>query len=197
MIFARNPEKGKVKTRLAKGVGPEKALEIYFRLLEHTRDQVIPLGCSARVYYSDYVENGDLWPDDQFEKKKQEGDDLGTRMYKAFADAFYEGYRKVIIIGTDLYELQTHHLREAFDALENHNAVIGPAKDGGFYLLGLKEMIPEIFDHKPWGTDQVLELVRADIEKTGLKPYLLEELNDIDTLNDLRESELSKEVLDQ
>jgi len=138
LIFTRNPELGKVKTRLAKGVGAEAALTIYKQLLTHTQEQVLPLSVTKRVGYSNRIGKKDVWEDAVFEKFVQKGNDLGTRMEIAFDQGFTEGFQKIIIIGSDLYDLRTAHLKQAFKALDTHEAVIGPALDGGYYLLGLR-----------------------------------------------------------
>ncbi len=184
LVFTRNPELGKVKTRLAKGVGQENALTIYKQLLQHTHDVVIENNCTKRVGYSVKVRENDLWEASLFEKFQQEGEDLGQRMKHAFSQAFSDGYKNVIIIGSDLYDLQPHHLEEAFDALATHDTVIGPAKDGGYYLLGMRNLISDVFKNKEWGGDSVL---KDTLE--NLAPYTvhtLEELNDIDFAEDLK-----------
>lgn len=184
LVLTRNPELGKVKTRLAKGVGQENALTIYKQLLQHTHDVVIENECTKRVGYSVKVRENDLWETSLFEKFQQEGDDLGQRMKHAFSEAFSDDYQKVIIIGSDLYDLQPHHLEEAFDALTSHDAVIGPAKDGGYYLLGMRSLIPDIFKNKEWGSDSVLKDTLESL--TPYTVHTLEELNDIDFAEDLK-----------
>src|SRR5690606_16244847 len=148
MIFTRNPELGKVKTRLAKTTGNKAALEIYKFLLHHTFTITNRLNCDKIVYYSDTVNQNDIW-NLNYQKREQKGDDLGERMLNAFSENL-RNYDKVIIIGSDIYELKTEHIEQAFQKLNNHNVVIGPAKDGGYYLLGLKSLKPEIFKNKNW-----------------------------------------------
>lgn len=184
LIFTRNPELGKVKTRLAQGVGEENALTIYKILLQHTHDVVVKAQGKKRVGYSVKVRENDLWESSLFEKFQQEGEDLGQRMQHAFSKAFAEAFKKVVIIGSDLYDLQPYHLKQAFDALTSHDAVIGPAKDGGYYLLGMRFLIPEVFKNKPWGSDTVLKKTLEDLTPYNLK--VLEELNDIDFAEDLK-----------
>lgn len=184
LIFTRNPELGKVKTRLAKGVGQENALIIYKELLQHTHDVVIQNDCTKRVGYSVKVRKQDLWEASLFEKFQQEGDDLGQRMEHAFAEGFSDNYKKVVIIGSDLYDLRPHHLEKAFDALTTHDAVIGPATDGGYYLLGMKLLITDVFKNKEWGSDTVLENTLKNLSSYTV--HTLEELNDIDFAEDLK-----------
>ncbi len=183
LIFTRNLQLGKVKTRLAKSIGNQNALAVYKLLLEHTRDEVIALDATKRVGYSNYLGNNDLWNEDHFEKFVQEGEDLGARIKHAFAKAFSEQFEKVIIIGSDLYDLQTQHLEEALCSLDTYDAVIGPALDGGYYLFGMKTLLPGVFENKNWGTATVLRDTRKDLD--NYKVRFLEPLNDIDLVEDL------------
>lgn len=184
LIFTRNPELGKVKSRLAKGVGQENALTIYKKLLEHTREVVSQVSCERWVGYSVAVRHDDLWPESDFKKFKQEGDDLGIRMQHAFEMAFAAGHKKVIIVGSDLYDLRPKHIEEAIHCLETHDAVIGPAQDGGYYLLGMKTVLPEVFSNKEWGTPTVYKATLENLSHK--KVHTLEMLNDIDYAEDLK-----------
>lgn len=183
LIFVRNPEAGKVKTRLAATVGAENALKIYRLLLEHTRKITLSLSCDKFVYYSEAVEERDMW-DNAYQKKVQQGNTLGERMHHAFATAFADGYYKVMMIGSDNYELKTTHIEKAFQALETHDMAIGPARDGGYYLLGMKTLHPAVFKGKKWSTSTVLADTLEEVKEK--KVQLLETLNDIDTYEDIR-----------
>jgi uncharacterized protein len=193
LIFIRNPELGKVKTRLAAAIGDKNALEIYQFLLLHTRNTVQDLSFDKRVMYSDEIIDNDIWSNEIFDKQVQFGQDLGTRMKNAFADGFDQDYDKIVIIGSDLYDLETANILEAFDKLDTNDVVIGPAKDGGYYLLGLKNIPNGIFINKNWGTNSVLKDTLADINH--LEIHLLEEKNDIDTVNDIKGVEAFKKYL--
>ena len=184
LIFTRNPELGKVKSRLAKGVGKENALEIYKKLLSHTKDVVSTLNCTKRVGYSVKVRDNDMWDNAIFEKFQQEGEDLGVRMYNAFEKAFADGYDNVLIVGSDLYDLRASHINEAFDALHSNDAVIGPAQDGGYYLLGMNKLVKDVFYNKEWGGDTVFASTINDLATA--KVHQLETLNDIDFAEDLK-----------
>ena len=177
IIFTRNPELGKVKTRLANGVGDKAALEIYKFLLRYTHSITQNLVVNKHVYYSGNIPETDIWEDENFSKKLQHGNDLGDRMQRAFKDGFDAGYEKVIIIGSDMYDLNSQDLYNAFSKLDLHDFVIGPAKDGGYYLLGMKRLKPEIFQHKSWGMSTVLEDTFRDLKGENL--VLLEERDDI------------------
>jgi hypothetical protein len=185
MVFAKNPDLGKVKTRLAKTIGPEKALAVYLKLLEHTHAVADKIFADKAVFYSDRVEEFDILDYYKFPKFLQKGDDLGERMDRAFGEAFAQGYQKVVIIGSDCYELTSEIVSEAFDLLETYNVVLGPAKDGGYYLLGMDRHYSHLFRNKNWSTPDVLLDTLLDIKKMKKSYTLLPTLNDIDEEKDL------------
>lgn len=193
LIFTRNPELGKCKTRLAKTIGEENALIVYKMLLVHTANVVQEVNSDKHVYYSVKVRANDLWSEDHFQKFQQEGEDLGIRMKNAFQQAFDMGYEKVVIVGSDLYDLRAEHIEKAFDALDDNDVVIGPALDGGYYLLGMKTIKPEVFQNKEWGTSTVRAATLADLKDE--KVALLEPLNDIDVFDDIKDYEVFKPYL--
>ena len=192
IIFIRNPRLGKVKTRLAKIIGDEAALEVYKLLLRHTYKVTKALPCDKTVYYSEEIARNDLW-DASYQKKTQQGNDLGARMHHAFKTAFGAGYKKVVIIGSDMYHLKPVHLEEAFSLMDSNDAVLGPAADGGYYLLGMKRLHPGIFKGKAWGTATVLAETLEDLK--GVKRHFLETLNDVDTYEDLETISAFKQFL--
>ena len=193
IIFARNPKLGKVKTRLAKTIGDFAALETYKILMKHTANVVEKSNAEKIVFYSEYIDNNDVWAKNKCKKVKQSEGDLGEKMQTAFEYAFELGYKKIVIIGSDVYSLKTEHIDSAFTQLETHDVVVGPAHDGGYYLLGLNFIIPELFEQKKWGTSSVLENTLADLNE--LNVTLLEPLNDIDTYEDLKkEPQLLKKI---
>lgn len=183
LIFTRNPELGKAKTRLAKSVGDKTALEIYKFLLNKTKGVTQKLTCDKAVYYSVKVRENDIWDSKIYQKHKQIGDDLGIRMQNAFKNSFETGYQKVLIIGSDLYDLTLEIIEDAFTKLDTKDVVIGPAEDGGYYLLGMKILQPNIFQNKEWGTSSVRKQTLKDLEKVSV--HLLEELNDVDVIEDI------------
>lgn len=193
ITFTRNPELGKVKSRLAKGIGEKAALEVYIKLLEHTERVLQKINTDKCVWYSVSVRQNDIWHDDSYQKKAQFGNDLGERMLHAFQDAFQNNYQKVIIIGSDLYDLQPKHIEEAIEALDTNDVVIGPAQDGGYYLLGMKTLHKKAFAPKNWGTETVLSDTLNDLDDQ--KILLLETLNDIDHAEDLVPYEAFKKYL--
>jgi len=185
IIFTRNPELGKVKTRLAKTIGAEKALAIYKFLLAHTKKVTENIACDKAVYYSVKVREDDLWNGEIYQKKQQLGEDLGIRMQNAFQDAFANGYEKVLIVGSDLIDLSEEIIEKGFLQLASNDVVIGPAEDGGYYLLGMKSVHPNVFKNKNWGTSSVREETLNDLKDK--KVHLLNELNDADVLDDIKE----------
>ena len=186
IIFTRNPELGKVKTRLAKTIGNEKALIVYQDLLHHTMNATKKLSCDKFVFYDQNITDNDIWDDNIYNKKLQNGLDLGIRMKNAFETLLNLGYKNCIIIGSDLFDLKQAHIENAFQKLDQTEVVIGPAEDGGYYILGLKNMIPEIFVNKAWGTNTVLAETLKNLENYNI--HFLETLNDIDTEEDLLKS---------
>jgi len=188
IIFVRNPIYGKVKTRLAKDIGDEKALKVYHLLLEHTLNITQPLNCSKFVYYADEVYDQDIWDSPDYTKRLQKGNDLGERMYHSMKDAFDAGFKKVLIVGSDCLQLKTEILDDAIVMLDQNTAVLGPAIDGGYYLLALTNLIPDLFYNKAWSTDQVAKQTIADFIRLGISYDLLEELNDIDDASDLEDN---------
>lgn len=184
LVFSKNPTLGKVKTRLAKTIGKDKALQVYKALLKKTASVLEELAVDIHLYYSDYIEKDDLFSTIVTQKKVQTGEQLGERMVNAFQESFIS-YDKVVIIGTDLWTLETQDIKNAFKALDQHSAVIGPSADGGYYLLGMTEVIPQIFVNKQWGTSSVLPNTIEDLK--SIKYYLLQEKNDVDTFSDLEE----------
>lgn len=185
IIFYRNPELGKIKTRLAATVGDERALAIYLKLANHTRSIAAEADCDRVVWYSNFADTEDNWPNQQFRKEVQQGSDLGHKMQFAFERAFEKGYQRVCIIGTDCIELTEEILSNAFIKLETNDAVLGPALDGGYYLLGMKKLHHQLFNNKMWSTNSVSEATINDFTKLGLKYDLLPSLTDVDEQKDL------------
>jgi uncharacterized protein len=193
LIFTRNPELGKVKTRLAASIGNENALEVYKFLLNHTQKTIREIDASKRVLYAEDINTNDIWDNEIYAKGIQFGQDLGTRMRNAFAEGFEEDYKKIVIIGTDLYDLEASDIERAFEKLDHHDVVIGPAEDGGYYLLGLKSIPNGIFINKKWSTNTVLSDTLTDIK--NLNYHLLKTKNDIDTIEDIMNIEEFKKYV--
>ncbi len=195
ILFVRNPELGKVKTRLARTVGDEQALRIYLELLRHTRNLAMTVEARRYLYYSHFIDEKDNWPASHFEKMLQSEGDLGTKMADAFhrVSELHRGNRKnggstkMVIIGSDCASLSSDIVREAFRALSNHPYVLGPAKDGGYYLLGMNKFTPQLFQDMPWSTNEVSTITQQRIKDLGHTYHLLPELPDIDYAEDWEE----------
>lgn len=180
IIFVRNPVPGKVKTRLAKTAGEEQTLEIYLRLLQHTRNITKELPCDKYLFYADNIGENDIWEDNLYYKELQQGTDLGEKMYHAFQALFEKGYRNVVIIGSDNMELTTAVIAQSFADLHRHDVVIGPSADGGYYLLGLTRMHNLLFQNMAWSTDKLLAETIKKCREASLGFSLLPMLHDID-----------------
>lgn len=188
IVFVKNPILGKVKTRLAKDVGDEQALAIYERLLEHTESVVRNTAVDKYVFYSDKVDELDIWPADIYNKTLQVGSELGQRMLNAFDELFDDSYKKVVIIGSDCAEITPEIIEAAYVCLDKTDMVIGPANDGGYYLLGMNKTHQELFEGVEWGASTVLATT-MDIARTkGLSCSTLQQLSDVDELVDVPKS---------
>jgi len=184
IVFVKNPEFGKVKTRLAATLGNEKALEIYLKLLHYTRAVLTEVKDTKKyVYYSSFIDTEDQWSNKIFEKRLQDQGDLGSRMTSAFHEVF-KICNRVVIIGSDCPQLTSTHIEQAFQALESNDLVLGPSRDGGYYLLGMKKFYPELFQDIEWSTDTVFHETMRKAEKMELKVDRLEVLSDIDHAED-------------
>jgi len=186
IIFAKNPIAGKVKTRLAATIGNENALSVYRQLLLHTAEIASQLAVDKYVFYSDHIQQEDVWDNQLFSKETQRGNDLGERMMQAFASLFDNGYNRIVIIGTDCPELSTEIIIDAFQLLEVYDFAIGPAHDGGYYLLGMKQFQASLFENINWSTHTVLAETRVKCEALQMDYTLLSTLRDIDREEDLK-----------
>ena len=176
---------GKVKTRLAATLGNEKALEVFEKLALHTKKVTEKLTMDKIVFYSDSIDLMDIWPNATYLKAMQRGKDLGQKMKNAFLAGFETGYSSICIIGTDCFEIQDEVIQEAFEALNTTDAVIGPARDGGYYLLGMNKPQAAVFQNKQWSTETVFQETIRDFESLDMRYVKLRELGDVDTEDDL------------
>ncbi len=185
IIFVRKPELGKVKTRLAASIGNEKALAVYKELLAHTKNITQSIVADKFVFYNNEISKNDIWDNNIYKKIVQAEGDLGFKMQEAFSYLFNKGYKKVLIIGSDCFQLEENTIKEALHLLEQKEVVIGPANDGGYYLLGMKRLYPEFFKNKTWSTAEVYKNTLADFKILNLKWAALPTLIDVDTEEDL------------
>lgn len=185
IIFYKNPEPGKVKRRLAASIGNEAACKLYQEMAGRTLSATKNLTCDSVVFYSSRIEITDLWSPDKFGKMVQSGKDLGERMQHAFKWAFNKGYSRIVLLGTDIYYIERSHIDSAFEYLDQRDLVIGPAFDGGYYLIGLNRFYPSLFQDKHWSSSLVFDETVADCTKLGLTHACLPKLLDVDRAEDL------------
>lgn len=183
IVFIKNPEKGKVKTRLAQSVGDDMALAIYKALLKHTRKVAEVLTVERHLFYHQNINEKDDWQPSKFHKNLQIEGDLGHKMAAAFQKIFRKN-DKVVIIGSDCPTLTPEIVQEAFDKLEEFPFVIGPAMDGGYYLLGMSQFLPTVFGNIEWSTSTVFSTTIQRIETMNKSYYLLPKISDVDYAED-------------
>ena len=182
-IMAKSPEQGKVKTRIAKSIGEKGALAVYKNLLNYTLREANCALWETTVHWAGNPQNEVNIYD--FNSTLQKGEELGARMENAFVFEFKEGAERVVMIGTDCAEISLGHIERAFGMLKLHDVVIGPAKDGGYYLIAMNEMHPELLKDVPWSTEHVLEITKELAEENHLSVGYLETLSDVDQASDL------------
>ncbi len=182
-IMAKSPEQGKVKTRLAETIGDQEALQVYSNLLNYTLREANCALWETTVHWSGNETNGVNIHD--FKSTSQKGNDLGSRMGNAFEHEFSLGAERVVMIGTDCAEITLGHIERAFGMLKLHDIVIGPAEDGGYYLIAMNEMHLEVLEGVPWSTEHVLEITKELAEESHLSVGYLEKLSDVDHESDL------------
>lgn len=185
LIFIKNPIPGKVKTRLAKDLGEEKAVKYYKKLLKITRKESEKTDAVKWLCYGDFINENDNWTKEVFVKKQQFGNNLGDRMSSFFKEGFESGFKRIVIIGSDCPDLVSSDLDQAFKILAKADAVIGPANDGGYYLLGLSKNV-NLFQDKEWSTESVFKDTLEDFKKENLTFEILAEKIDLDTVEDLK-----------
>lgn len=195
IVFVKAPVEGLVKTRLAERIGARNALTLYRAFVSDIRRTVAHIDSDIRIYYhpKEYGRLVNDWLGSETPLFLQKGADLGTRMYNALAGAFVDGFGSALLIGSDVPELTQIILTDAFSALETHPAVIGPAIDGGYYLIGFNQntLFKDAFTGIPWSTPGVWETTLSRFQAIGQRPHMLPMLRDIDTFADLIDLESS------
>jgi rSAM/selenodomain-associated transferase 1 len=190
IIFMRAPEIGKVKTRLSENASPGTALDLYkcfaMDVLHTAQETKIEITIFFHPPESESLIS--QWIGGQYDFYPQKGKDLGLRMADAFARTFSAGYHRAILIGTDCPEMSSDILKEAFEGIQNTGCVIGPSKDGGYYLIGFSTdaFTDHPFHEMVWGTEKVCQQTLERCSQKNINPHILPELNDIDTWDDLR-----------
>jgi rSAM/selenodomain-associated transferase 2/rSAM/selenodomain-associated transferase 1 len=191
IVFTRYPEPGKAKTRLIPALGSVGAAELHRQMTEHTLAQVKALQkrrCISTTVCFDGFQNSSVmqtWLGDSWTYRSQGSGDLGSRLIQALTTAFHEGMERVLVIGTDCPGLSADLMAQAFDQLQNQDLVLGPALDGGYYLIGLNRLVPELFTNIAWSTDVVLQQTIKIAREQHLSVAYLPALSDVDRPEDL------------
>ncbi len=184
IIFQKNEELGKVKTRLAVTVGEEKALEIYRILISYTYQVIQDLPLTTYIFFSNFIPNSVADIPSNFVLRLQEGENLGERMSNAFQLLFKSGYQRILILGTDCAQLESRHIKDAIQKLDEKDVVIGPAEDGGYYLLGMNKSTTSLFEEIEWSTSQVFSQTIEKLTRAELSYDTIETLSDVDVEED-------------
>jgi uncharacterized protein len=190
IIFTRYPEPGKVKTRLIPALGAVGAATLHQRMTEHTLQQARALRQTRSLSIEVWFTGGSVlqmqeWLGTDVEVQPQPTGNLGDRMAEAFKSAFCKGYSSAVLIGTDCPDLNTAVMEESFSALKHEEVVIGPALDGGYYLIGMRYINRKLFVGISWSTQVVLQQTLSIAKHLNLGVVLLSSLNDIDTPEDI------------
>jgi len=190
LFFIKNPQKGRVKTRLAAVLGDEMAVGLYRRFL---LDMLSMLNKGTFIFYLcvypvDALEDIKTWLGQEYLYMPQQGGHLGERMKNAFKEALAMSFKRVVLIGSDIPSLPLEFIEEAFISLEKKDVVIGPSVDGGYYLIGFRndKFSPRAFKGIPWSTERVFGETMKVLEDEGLTVHTLKTLRDIDTVQDLK-----------
>lgn len=185
IVFVKNPVIGNCKRRLAKRIGDQNALHVYNQLLDYTASFVQKLKYPVFVYYSDFIKEEDYWINRNVFKHQQNGEDLGIRMLNAFDEVLKLNFSNVLIIGSDCAQIDESDLEKAFEKLATNDVVIGPATDGGYYLLAMKGLISDIFKNIEWSNSQVFDTTLHRLNQLNKTVFLLDEKSDLDEFDDL------------
>ncbi len=189
IVFLKVPQKSRVKTRLSKFLDPEIVVDIYKNFVADILGMLNKSPYRTIVaYYPPHAQSEAVeWLGPGYTLMPQKGKNLGKRMAHAFDKMFSKGYQHVLLIGTDFPDLPESIIDETFKSLHNNDAVIGPAVDGGYYLIGFKSntFLPQIFDDIPWGTEDVFEITVKIFQNNKFKLHVLPKWRDIDTYEDL------------
>jgi len=182
IVFVKNIKLGTVKTRLAKTIGDYGAFDVYTELVKITEKATEVLDFDKRIYFSNAIVDAQ-WKNEI--KMVQSGANLGERMLNAFKEGFADGYEKIVLIGSDLPDIDSTHIKKGIDALNTSEVVFGPAEDGGYYLVGMSKLNTSIFTDKPWSQPNLLKDTLQELHKNNVTVSTLDILNDIDTYEDL------------
>lgn len=187
IIFIKAPRRGEVKTRLARDIGDEAACEAYCTLVDTLLNQLAELPeVELRVTPDDASAEIKPWLRSNWQLRPQGQGSLGERLQTAFTDSFNRGAERVVIIGSDCPFITADDIHDAWTALHDSEVVIGPACDGGYWLIGLRQLQPTLFDGIAWSTETVFRETLQRAEAARLRVQVLRELSDVDTEADWR-----------
>jgi rSAM/selenodomain-associated transferase 2/rSAM/selenodomain-associated transferase 1 len=191
VLFLKYPQKGKIKTRLAKRIGDTLTLQLYECFIRDMLDKLISLPYDLRIFVAppDKVTAMCQWLDRDLPVHGQEGRDLGERMKQTFDKMFQMGYEACVLIGSDFPDLPVSVLSDAFEGLKTAGAVIAPAADGGYYLIGFQHLHfrESVFQNVAWSTDRVFRQTMDIIKQEKIRVKTLREWWDMDDLNELKD----------
>ncbi|MGF1524913.1 MAG: TIGR04282 family arsenosugar biosynthesis glycosyltransferase [Leptolyngbyaceae cyanobacterium] len=190
IIFTRYPEAGKTKTRLIPHLGAEQAADLQRRMTEHIVGITRPLRVKGSLSVEIHFSGGSLeqmqdWLGPELTYQPQPSGDLGRRLQHTFASGLQAGFERVVVIGSDCPEICSHHLEQALRQLHRHDIVLGPAVDGGYYLVGISRACTELFEGIAWGTEKVFAQTVAIANRLGCSLATLETLRDVDRPEDI------------
>lgn len=196
LVFLKYPEPGKVKTRIGKEIGHVKAAQIYRELAERVLGNIMEGNYTVVLYYSPSwsVDDFKEWLGSDYVYKPQRGADLGQRMKNAIRDEIAEGAESVVLIGTDCVQVDSSVINKAFESMHDNDVVIGPATDGGYYLIACRASFNELFENIEWSTNKVYSQTMNRIDELGLKTFILEKKTDIDTYEDYQNFSVDKSI---
>jgi len=186
IIFVKNLIAGNVKSRLALSIGYNNALQIYTDLVSKIHQEAVDIPFDKQVAYSSSVEKTDIWESEIFYKTVQQGKDIGERMSNAFSNAFAAGYKNVVLVGSDIINLKSNIILDAFNQLQQSDLILGPAIDGGYYLIGMNKPNKQLFENKDWSTKKVFIQTLKESIDINLSLRLVPELADLDKIEDFQ-----------
>ncbi|MEP6664309.1 MAG: TIGR04282 family arsenosugar biosynthesis glycosyltransferase [Verrucomicrobiota bacterium] len=185
VIFVKAPRLGQVKSRLAAGIGESAACAAYKRMVEQLMENLQGLE-NVEIRFAPDEGEDELrkWLGGKYDFRRQRSGDLGERLHRAFQENFNPGHERVVVIGSDCPYVTKADIESAANSLATHDVVLGPATDGGYWLIGLSEPQPALFEDIPWSTEAVLETTLCRIRSENLSIYRLRTLDDIDVAED-------------
>jgi rSAM/selenodomain-associated transferase 1 len=190
IFFVKYPEKGKIKTRLAKSLDEAIVLFLYKNFVSDILSILNKSNFKVKIFFDPpkSIIKMKSWLGN-YSYTAQKGNDLGEKMKNAFKDVFNENYNKAIIIGSDMPYYPKNIFNRSFKSLNNYQSVIGPSLDGGYYLLGFKKdtFLEKFFYNIQWSKESVFDSTMEIFKKISYKVKILEYLNDIDTIDDLHD----------